>query len=72
VRNEQDGKGDENVAILNKAVENRRRYLIDQLMKYGYFKTPEGKQLYELTYTELERIHIDVKCEFGKQMSFNE
>jgi polyhydroxyalkanoate synthesis regulator phasin len=60
------------MAILNQAVEERKKHLIDQLMKYGYFKTPEGKQLYELTLTELEIAHIDVKCKFGRGLSQGE
>ncbi|WP_139368010.1 Fur-regulated basic protein FbpA [Priestia abyssalis] len=56
------------MAVLYQAVENRKNHLINQLMNYGYFKTPEGKQLYELTLTELELTHIEVKCKFGKEM----
>lgn len=57
-----------NVNQLRNAVEQRKDILKSELMRYGYFKTPEGKQLYELTLSELEEIHIDVKCKFGKEM----
>ncbi|MCM3598677.1 Fur-regulated basic protein FbpA [Metabacillus idriensis] len=54
---------------LRQAVEQRKDELKSELMRYGYFKTPDGLQLYELTLTELEQIHINVKCEFGREMS---
>ncbi|MEH7236778.1 Fur-regulated basic protein FbpA [Bacillus sp. JJ1562] len=57
---------------LSQAVEQRKDVLKAELMKYGYFKTPEGKQLYELTLTELENIHIKVKCQFGRDMVHGE
>lgn len=34
-----------------------------KLIDHGYFKTPEGKQLYELTYQELEDIYKQIKGE---------
>jgi hypothetical protein len=54
--------------MLRQAVEQRKDFLKAELMKMGYFKTPEKKQLYELTLTELEDIHIKVKCQFGREM----
>ncbi|PKR84882.1 Fur-regulated basic protein FbpA [Heyndrickxia camelliae] len=54
---------------LRLAVEQRKDYLKGELLKYGYFKTPDGKQLYELTLSELEQIHINVKCQFAKEMN---
>ncbi|KSU88928.1 hypothetical protein A2U94_07625 [Bacillus sp. VT 712] len=60
------------MAVLNLAVQKRRDFLINELVKFGYFKTTEGKQLYELTLSELEHIHITVKCKFGKQMQEDE
>jgi hypothetical protein len=57
---------------LRRAVEDRKEFLKSELMKYGYFKTPDGKQLYELTLTELEQIHINVKCQFGREISQDE
>ncbi|CAG9620857.1 Fur-regulated basic protein FbpA [Sutcliffiella rhizosphaerae] len=54
---------------LSRAVEQRKDYLKAELMKYGYFNTSDGKQLYELNLSELEQIHINVKSQFGKEMS---
>ncbi|MRX54810.1 Fur-regulated basic protein FbpA [Bacillus idriensis] len=54
---------------LRQAVEQRKDELKSELMRYGYFKTPDGKQLYELTLSDLEEIHINVKCDFGREMS---
>ncbi|MGE6894453.1 Fur-regulated basic protein FbpA [Priestia flexa] len=32
-----------------------------ELIKMNYFKTPEGKQLYELSLGELEQVYANVK-----------
>ncbi|GKU81225.1 Fur-regulated basic protein FbpA [Niallia sp. NCCP-28] len=32
-----------------------------KLINLGYFKTPDGRQLYELTYKELETIYNQIK-----------
>ncbi|WBL16419.1 Fur-regulated basic protein FbpA [Sutcliffiella sp. NC1] len=55
--------------LLRQKRQERRDYLVNELMRYGYFKTPVGKQLYELNLSELEQIHINVKCRFGKEMT---
>jgi hypothetical protein len=34
----------------------------EQLFKLGYFKTLDGKQLYELNLIELEQIYENEKC----------
>lgn len=57
---------------LRQAVEQRKDELKSELMRFGYFKTADGKQLYELTLTELEQIHINVKCRIGMKMSEEE
>ncbi|MCM3455422.1 Fur-regulated basic protein FbpA [Heyndrickxia oleronia] len=44
-------------------IEQRKDYLKSELMKYGYFKTPDGKQLYELTLTELKQIYKYIKIQ---------
>ncbi|MGY3717157.1 Fur-regulated basic protein FbpA [Sutcliffiella cohnii] len=51
---------------LRKAVEERMDFLKSQLLKMKYIKTPDGKQLYELTLTELEQIYENVKSEQRK------
>jgi len=60
------------VALLAKAVRQRQSYLINELVRYGYFKTSNGRQLYELSLTELEQVHIQVKSKFGKQLGKGE
>jgi hypothetical protein len=55
-----------NQTQLRQAVEQRKDYLKRELMDHGYFKTPEGKQLYELNLSELELIHIHLKCDMGR------
>ena len=57
---------------LSRAVEQRKDLLKNELFRYGYFKTPDNKQLYELTLSELEQIHINVKSQFGKEISKEE
>lgn len=42
---------------LNKSIELQRDFYKFELLKMGYFKTPEGLQLYELTLSELEDIY---------------
>jgi Fur-regulated basic protein A len=60
------------VALLAKVVRQRQNYLINELVRYGYFKTSNGRQLYELSLTELEQVHIQVKSNFGKQLGNGE
>ncbi|MED4461831.1 Fur-regulated basic protein FbpA [Metabacillus fastidiosus] len=57
---------------LREAVEQRKDFLINELLRYGYFDTADGRQLYEHTLTELELIHINVKCQFGREISEEE
>lgn len=45
----------------NRAAELRKDYVKNQLLNLGYFKTPDGKQLYELTLSELEQIYENEK-----------
>jgi hypothetical protein len=47
---------------LRKAVEEQKDFYKGELIKMGYFKTPDKKQLYELTLTELEQIYENEKC----------
>lgn len=60
--------------ILNRAVqrqkarEERKQHLIDELLKYGCTKMEDGRQLYEVPLADLEKLHIKVKCQFGKSM----
>lgn len=55
--------------LLREKRRERRDFLIHELQRYGYFKTPDEKELTELNLSDLEQIHINVKCQFGKEMS---
>lgn len=49
-------------------IQERRDFLIDELIKYGVYEGLNNRQLYELRLSELEQMHIEVKWEFGRQM----
>lgn len=61
--------------ILNRAAQRQRAkdqrkdFLKDELLRMGCYKRSDGKQLYELSLSELENLHIEVKARFGKEMS---
>ncbi|MGE6379945.1 Fur-regulated basic protein FbpA [Peribacillus muralis] len=42
---------------LNKSIELQRDFYKSELLYMGYFKTPDNRQLYELTLSELEEIY---------------
>ena len=42
-------------------IEIQKDFYKSELLKMGYFKTPEGKQLYELSLHELEKIYFKLK-----------
>lgn len=46
---------------LSRAIEHQKDVYKNKLLDMGYFKTPDGKQLYELTLTELEQIYENIK-----------
>ncbi|MGD7021758.1 Fur-regulated basic protein FbpA [Rossellomorea vietnamensis] len=46
---------------LRKGVQARIDFYKAELLNMGYFKTPDGTQLYELTLTELEQIYENEK-----------
>ncbi|MFP7414341.1 Fur-regulated basic protein FbpA [Priestia filamentosa] len=55
---------------LKAGVERRKEHLINRLIhKFGYTKCLNGRQLYELTLTELEHIHIRKMAEQGQRMN---
>ncbi|MFI8492200.1 Fur-regulated basic protein FbpA [Peribacillus butanolivorans] len=41
---------------LNKSIELQKDFFKSELLKMNYFKTPKGRQLYELSLSELESI----------------
>jgi hypothetical protein len=47
---------------LRKGLETQRDFYKSELLKMGYFKTPCGKQLYELTLSELEQVYENEKA----------
>jgi Fur-regulated basic protein A len=46
---------------LRQAIEHEKDLYKNKLLEMGYFKTPEGKQLYELTLSELQEIYRNEK-----------
>lgn len=57
------------MAALRQAVEDRRAYLLYELLRYKeYYRPPDEKWLRNVSLAELERLHIKVKCETGGQM----
>ncbi|MGG5739712.1 Fur-regulated basic protein FbpA [Bacillus cereus group sp. IBL03679] len=42
---------------INKAIEIQKEFYQSELIQMGYFKTPEGLQLYELSLNQLEDIY---------------
>ncbi|MGO0742474.1 Fur-regulated basic protein FbpA, partial [Bacillus licheniformis] len=61
-------KGGPCVNELMKALycERKKDELKARLLKMGYFKTPDGRQLYELSLTELDEIFKKKLIERGK------
>lgn len=49
------------VKSLRDSIEHQKDFYKFELLDMGYFKTPDGKQLYELTLPELEQIYINLK-----------
>lgn len=50
---------------LRRAVEHQMDFYKNELLNMGYFKTPDNRQLYELTLSELEQIYENEKCRQG-------
>lgn len=48
--------------LLRTAVEEKRQELIGRLIALGITKMPDGRQLYELTLTELQEEFRKVRC----------
>jgi hypothetical protein len=49
------------MAQLREAVEKRKSFIINRLIKTGYTKLDDGRQLYELTLSELEHLYINFR-----------
>ncbi|XAK57510.1 Fur-regulated basic protein FbpA [Bacillus inaquosorum] len=54
------------------ATDERRNYVMNELIKYGQYESEDGRELDELSLSDLEWLHINVKCKFGREMSFEE
>jgi hypothetical protein len=46
------------VKRLRESIEHQKDFYKSELLEMGYFKTPEGKQLYELSLRDLEYIYL--------------
>jgi len=63
------------VSILKEAVEQqklvqeRKAYIIDFLIDHEVYEAKDGRQLYELSLGELERMYIEVRCKIGRELS---
>jgi len=53
-------KGDDNMTS-EKAFEQKKDLLMNQIIESGYFKTEDGRHLYELNLSELEQTHQDLQ-----------
>lgn len=49
------------VKCLKESIEQQKDFYKSKLLEMGYFKTPEGKQLYELSLRDLEYIYFKEK-----------
>ncbi len=58
--------------ITQLATNERRDYVMNELIKYGQYESEDGRELDELSLPDLEWLHINVKCRFGREMSFEE
>ncbi|WP_163526642.1 Fur-regulated basic protein FbpA [Halobacillus ihumii] len=53
--------------ILSRAVDERKNYLIQELAEKGYVEDFLGKKTEDMTLTELEEIHINIRCKEAGQ-----
>ncbi|MCY8284928.1 Fur-regulated basic protein FbpA [Bacillus inaquosorum] len=58
--------------VMKTAIDERQEFLTNELIKYGQYESEDGRELYELPLPDLEWLHINVKCKFGREMSFEE
>lgn len=55
-------KGDDNMTS-EKAFEQKKDFLMNQIIESGYFKAEDGRHLYELNLSELEQTHHDLQSQ---------
>jgi hypothetical protein len=53
--------------IKNAAVA-RKDYIIKRLIKFGFTKMQDGRQLYDLPLSDLEHLHIEMMCKRAKRL----
>ena len=53
---------------LSQGVQERRLYLIDKLWVMDYTEDRVGKQVEDMTLTELEQIHINLECRKAREL----
>lgn len=53
---------------LSEGVQERRQQLIHKLWTMGYSEDRVGKLTEEMTLTELEQIHINLRCQVARGM----
>ncbi|QAS52402.1 Fur-regulated basic protein FbpA [Halobacillus litoralis] len=53
---------------LSEGVEERRNHLIHKLWTMGYTEDCVGKRTDDMTLTELEQIHINLRCQIARRM----
>jgi hypothetical protein len=57
------------MAVLKEAVDKRKSFLVQQLHKYDVYCASNGQAVENLSLTELELLHIQIKCEIGRELS---
>ncbi len=57
---------------LRAAVEKRKDFIIKRLIKFGYIKHMDGRQLYEMPLAELERLYISMMCDREKDIEIEQ
>lgn len=51
---------------LKEAVEKRKNFIIQRLIRTGFTKMEDGRQLYELPLSDLEHLYIYPRCQRAK------
>jgi hypothetical protein len=52
--------------------DNRKDFLIDKLIDYGYHKHLDGRDLYELSLFELESIYINLRIQNARKQPIHQ
>lgn len=57
------------MSVPNQKSENRHNSLVQELIRIDVYKGPQGQNLYEMSVYELEMLHIEVRCQRGRDIS---